>query len=196
MRLAALGTASPRRRVLVAVGVVVSLIGLVLVRIGRDRAQLRDCSLRLPLRGIRPRWRGDRAHLTEHQSSRATHDTYGHLLSAGHLSSPILRLDRLTGDELRIVHHRNGRRRPNWSGIAAGQGGGVAGAAYRNRTDDLRITRASPHRRNSGVSGRFVLETGILGRLVICCSESSGTTWGRAARRPRRSSSVASSECR
>ncbi|HTY71349.1 MAG TPA: tyrosine-type recombinase/integrase [Actinomycetes bacterium] len=38
--------------------------------------------------------------LLGHQSSRTTHDIYGHLLSADHLSSAVHRLDTLIGDEL------------------------------------------------------------------------------------------------
>jgi integrase len=38
--------------------------------------------------------------LLGHQSSRTTHDTYGHLLSADHLSSAVQRLDHLVGVEL------------------------------------------------------------------------------------------------
>ncbi len=58
------------------------------------------------------------------------------------VSNAILRLDKLIGDEFTFVHHREGRRRPSLGGIAAGQRL-ADGAAYRNRTDDLRITSAS-----------------------------------------------------
>jgi integrase len=38
--------------------------------------------------------------LLGHQSSRTTHDTYGHLLSADHLTSAVRRLDTMIGDEM------------------------------------------------------------------------------------------------
>ena len=38
--------------------------------------------------------------LLGHQSSRTTHDTYGHLLSADHLNSAVRRLDTMIGDEM------------------------------------------------------------------------------------------------
>ena len=38
--------------------------------------------------------------LLGHQSSRTTHDTYGHLLAADHLTSAVRRLDTMIGDEL------------------------------------------------------------------------------------------------
>ena len=64
------------------------------------------------------------------------------------------------------------------SGIAAGQRL-EDGAAYRNRTDDLRITRASQLRSTLMASCRLPTPRARIGRCVPSGTGCSGTSWGR-----------------